>query len=533
MATLMSLSPSYGRRSKGRASREGDDTEREAWDRSCPMNARSPTALAMLLALGCSASRPAPAPAPSPVAAIAPPSPVAVAPTPEAPAPSPVAELAAGEAQAVLDAWLRAQNTNDLAGYERLYAPRFTGVRRSGPRVRRFDRAGWMTDRRAMFQAAMQVSARDVAIVTGPEVATVRFTQDFTQGRFHDTGPKELVLVRAGGALSIVREEMLESRLGGGAQAPAEPPTGALMHVLSPGHERWIVLARASDDGSWSRGEPVLVDRDAQQVATRRDIDPGAVPQSLRELRGQAVRVFSGDGSACDARLGELAVLGRIDVHFGTEQRWSGEAPDGTRGPRMSDREVAREAWHESDGGMLLVARLDDASGCSATPLYGRLASLPPATVFAPSTADPALGQRALSRFRALPSWRRLQSEYRESGATGPNWDSHERTSAPVVKVWQAPGSARRFVTVSASTTVGGCAEFSARLTAVFEVGGPQGLILHSDPAEPGAFEAQAAVDIDGDGVPEFVTADGYVRRAGTVLRSVSPLAVPSHDCPC
>lgn len=491
------------------------------------------TALSLALALGCRAAAPPPAPPVAPPVA-APPAAdgptVADAALPEAPS---AVEPSTSEVQGVLDAWLRAQNASDLAAYDRLYAARFTGVRRSGPRVRRFDRAGWMADRQAMFRASMQVAMRDVAIHASPDVATVRFTQDFTQERFHDSGPKELVLVRSGGSLVIAREEMLASQLGGPATTPAEPGPGALLHVFSHGGARWVTLANAPDDGSWSRGEASLVDRSGQVVVTRTEFAEVGVPSALRALGGQAVRAWAPDGTACDARLGGLAVLGRVDVHFGTEQRWSGEREDGTRGAPVSDAVVAREAWAEADGGRVLVARLDAADGCSPATRWARIASQPAPVVFAPSTPDAALAARVMARVRSLPVWRRLQAEYREGGGAAAAWDSHEATARPTLRLWQAPGGARRFVTVYASTTVGGCGQFMARATVVFELGGPQGLVLHSDGADPGVFVPDGAVDLDGDGVPEFVTADGYARRTGAVYRVAAPLAAPSHDCDC
>ncbi len=498
------------------------------------MSRTSTAAIALSLALGCSAPQRAPAP-PAPT----PPPPVANT-TASASAevdasvaaPAPVVELTSSDAQALLDAWLRAQNGGDFAAYEHLYAPRFTGVRRSGPRVRQFDRAGWMTDRRTMFGAAMEVTARDVAITSGTSSATVRFTQDFTQGSFHDSGPKELVLVRAGASLVVAREEMLASTLGGAAQTPTAPAPGALMHVVSHGGSRWLLLASAPADGSWSRGEPALVDRNSAVVVTRTEVNAETVPAALRGMQGQAVRAYAGGGAACEARVGELAVLGRVDVHFGVEQRWSGQGEDGAQGAPLSDAVVAREAWSEADGGMVLAARLEEARGCAEV-VWARVASQSAAAVFAPTTADAALAGRALARFRALPAWRRLQTDYRAEAGAGANWDAHGAGNAPTVTVWQAAGSARRFVTVRASTAVGGCAQFMGRLTAVFEVGGPTGLVLQSDGADPGAFVPTAAVDVDADGVPEFVTADGYVRRTGAVFRGAAPYAVPMRDCDC
>src|SRR5262249_27020631 len=55
------------------------------------------------------------------------------------------------EVRALVDAWLAAQNRGDFAAYEKLYAQKFTGVRRSGTRTVSLDRAGWMRDRKRMF----------------------------------------------------------------------------------------------------------------------------------------------------------------------------------------------------------------------------------------------------------------------------------------------------------------------------------------------------------------------------------------------
>jgi hypothetical protein len=47
------------------------------------------------------------------------------------------------DVKTLLDAWLKAQNDGDFNAYEKLYAQRFTGIRRSGPRTVKMDRAGW------------------------------------------------------------------------------------------------------------------------------------------------------------------------------------------------------------------------------------------------------------------------------------------------------------------------------------------------------------------------------------------------------
>src|SRR5687768_16879105 len=46
--------------------------------------------------------------------------------------------------------WLAAQNGGDFAAYSKLYDARFQGVRRSGKKTVKLDRAGWIADRERM-----------------------------------------------------------------------------------------------------------------------------------------------------------------------------------------------------------------------------------------------------------------------------------------------------------------------------------------------------------------------------------------------
>ena len=68
-------------------------------------------------------------------------------------------------AQALVRAWLNAQNQGDFAAYSGLYAERMTGIKRSGPRMRQFNRASWLQDRERMFKKAMQVSVDDLSVI--------------------------------------------------------------------------------------------------------------------------------------------------------------------------------------------------------------------------------------------------------------------------------------------------------------------------------------------------------------------------------
>ncbi|MEZ4404696.1 MAG: DUF4440 domain-containing protein [Kofleriaceae bacterium] len=177
-----------------------------------------------LAVLGCGKSS-SHAPPARAVAADAAPADAAPADAAPADAAGPIAATPAqvAAARAFVEAWQATQNDGDFPGYQELYAARFTGIRRSGAVTRRFDRPGWMKDRRKMFARPMQVEIADVVVYVAGAQRQVFFTQTWTQGRWRDTGTKNLVLVGDGLGTRIAFEEMLGSRV-------VDPlPTAALL----------------------------------------------------------------------------------------------------------------------------------------------------------------------------------------------------------------------------------------------------------------------------------------------------------------
>ncbi|MBI5512252.1 MAG: nuclear transport factor 2 family protein [Deltaproteobacteria bacterium] len=441
-------------------------------------------------------------------------------------APAAPAVVSEAAVRAFLDGWLAAQNQGDFERYRALYAARFSGVKRVGPRRASYDHDQWMVDRQRMFRDAMRVAATDVAVSAGVQGAELRFTQDFTSGAFHDQGPKHLSLVLEGSALRIAREEMLRSELGGGAGEPAQIAPGGFFPVLDH-HAPWVVLSTRPEAG-WSRGAPTLVDQ-GQVVATRQEAVASALPPALSALQGRQVVLYTDQGRACAGTLGAPSVLRRVDVHFGTEQRWNGE--EGA--PRATPAEIAQEAWGLGEGGALLVAPVDSRQGSCDGARWARAADAGEGVVFVQRPAPAALAAAALARARALPAWARLQRDYvaEVQGPAGRRWDEHGG-QRPAVALWQAGAAGRSFVTVRSSVAVGGCGEYAGALTVVLESVGPT-LVLQSDPEDPGSFEPLAATDADGDGAVDFLTTAGVWRRRGTVLRLVESLAHPMLDCDC
>lgn len=441
------------------------------------------------------------------------------------PLPAPPTEA---EVRAFVDRWAAAQSGRDFAHYEQMYARRFEGVKRAGPRSQGFNRGAWMSDRQPMFTPSLRVQVRDLRVTPSPYSTVAQFVQDFTTGTFHDVGTKQLVLVREGADLRIAREEMLTSEvLPASGGLPALTP-GAEMPVLSHNGTFYAVLS-AHPAPDWSTGAPTVVDPGGV-VVTRAAADATKVPEALRALSGAAVTTFAASGASCTAHLGAPVVIHRVDVHFGTEQHWRGEDGD----PPVPPDEVASSAWSLGVDGALLVAPLEQVQGACNGARWAHVDTLPAPKVFAVHVADVATTRAALQRFRAQPAWAALQDQYRGDPHATRNgqWDAHAGV-APSVRVWQAAGSPRRFVTVSANVAVGGCAEFSGALWAAYELSTAGTLTPLTDAANPGFYEPLAASDGDGDGFPDFIVPEGVLRRREGAYALTDITRYPNLDCDC
>lgn len=474
------------------------------------------------MAIGASDSTPIPTP---PESAAAPPENVPPAPedTPLAPentAPAPENT----PAHQLLARWLVTQNEGRFDDYAALYAVGFQGIKRSGARVRRFDRSGWLIDRRAMFGVAMHVHTRDVVVTPRARGAVVRFTQVFRAGRYHDEGVKELHLVEEGGRLLITREEMLQSRLGTTARPASELAPGAFMLAVHHGGATWVVLPGRVDP-SWSEGDPTLVER-ADIVVTRRAAVPAALPPELAALLNADVRLFGPRSEVCSARVAELAVMRRVDPSAATEQRWDREGADAAAGQAR----LVASAWEAGAAGEMLVGRLDAEATACAGASWGRLSALPYPTSFVPIPPPPQAAEHALASFRLLPSWRTLQRGFETAtGTTGRPWDEHG-SSRPTATLWS--DGTTQWVSMSQSIALGGCGQWRGELWALLEVE-DDGLALRTDVTNPGYHVPVAATDADGDGTPDFVTSEGLIRRRGATHQLVDSLPLARQDQNC
>ena len=287
------------------------------------------------------------------------------------------------DAEALLAAWLAAQNTGDLAGYQKLYDDRFTGVRRSGAKVRRFDRAGWMADRGRMFEKAMVVASSELSVMSHGAQTHLFFTQTFEQGSYKDTGRKWMALERSRQGMRIVREEMLDSTLLARqsqdlATAKAGPDAGTLAAgevqlgwtgkhdklYLAPVDGEDLFIGRAS--GSIGTGPVTILDHTFDSasgslagVSATRAVDTANLPKPLADRLGKTVQLLDSHLSAlCHAKVSGYS-LRVID--------WAPEKASG------SQEEAAAALL---DDAPVVVAELQ-VSGCPKGAAWARDVDLP------------------------------------------------------------------------------------------------------------------------------------------------------------
>ncbi|MBZ0237362.1 MAG: nuclear transport factor 2 family protein, partial [Deltaproteobacteria bacterium] len=428
------------------------------------------------------------------------------------------ASVAVDEAavKALVDAWLAAQNGGDFAAYEALYAPKLEGIKRVGARTFRFDRAGWLADRKRMFGRPMTVAARDLVIKGSNIAATVELVQTFSQGKFKDEGPKHLVLVKGPDGFQIAREEMLRSDLGGSAAAG-----NASAYVVVEIDKKPYVVIAADAQADWGDGVLTGPIDDLHKLAMMKaSRAPNAAAWTAR-----ALKVFDELGNACDATVGGLSLVAGGTPHFGEVQAWNGD-------PDMSD-----------DGRVWTPAERAEAVWGMATPyLIGELAvtgACKPVVAVDPKTAVVVYGKdlnaivddAATDAFRALPAYKAIQKDWITN--YGGDGDS-QWVGAPSIATFT--GNGRTFVHVSAEEG-DGCGEFAGALSILYEKKGGKLVPL---PGPDGVLEVSLVLDSDGDGAVELVgKVDDFRMVAGLYeatakgLAPVIEVSFPNNDCGC
>jgi len=424
-----------------------------------------------------------------------------------------------GEASALVQRWVEAQNRGDYDAYAELYASKFFGVKRAGERETRYAREAWLADRQRMFRKAIRVETRDLVVRPGTSSAQVELVQRFASGNFADEGPKRLLVVREAGTLKIAQEEMLASL----ETAPPAHGSNALdLHFVLP-LERGLYMVVDADDAPAATG-PVrrerALDDDGTVWTTSRALPDEALDPALRAWKGTRVRLDDG----CTAVVTDFVALGRVDPHFGNEQTWSGTDGDPPVPPLSPERQ-AEEAFALAPKSV--AARLQ---GCQRGIFAQRASTVAP--IHAERIEDDDLTRRARAAFAKLPDVTAHQKELiaQVESAPGAWW-----ASSLEITIHRHPVSRQTLVSAHARWSGESCADFSATVRAFFELRGKALVPLRATSA---GGEVVSVLDANQDGRLELLLRQVDL---GTDYQLLSPdaggpdaaLTYSYQDCPC
>jgi hypothetical protein len=400
-------------------------------------------------------------------------------------------------AHALLERWLAAQNDGQFADYEKLYAPDFSGLRTSGKRSVRLDRAGWMADRHRMFQKKMTVSADDVRMRETHGNIWIQFTQKWSSGRYSDVGPKQMFLTRGPNGLLITWEGLMSSALmpsapvlDTGRASPSDPqldPRGLLRFALLVDGE---LLVREEPNERWGVGEPrheVRPGQDADLTLTGKAVDANALPAQIKALKGGAVHLMDARGPRCDARIASFVLRGRRVFNSSDD---------------------VDETWELSHHN--LVAKLDGITKACDGATWARSAELPAPMTVPGSAASEELAKLATAAFVELPQaqaiQRKVDAAYRGKRVKpGMPWFQRKGASISMRAISEPPAGAV-LVSVTASHCTpstdddeyGSCYSLWG-LWRVQDSGGEMRLDLVNKPDEGTALFPTGAIRLDRD----------------------------------
>ena len=438
------------------------------------------------------------------------------------------------DARTFLKRWLEDQNTGDFDDYQKLYAPDFRGVKRSGPRTATFDRTAWLQDRQRMFQKKMTVEAENVRVFASPASARIVFIQHWASGDYKDVGPKHLVLRRGPSTYIVVREELFASD----TRKPAAVDVNAFRQFAFV-IDGEVVISMHPDE-RWAIG-PAKVDKNranSSLIRVRRQVDPKKLPPEVTQLAGAPVRLMDARGVRCEAKLGGFFLRGRV---------WEGDA----------DGEDEAPDWGTTAN--FLVAKIDGDRKACAGATWARSTTLPIPTIATAESPSAGLKAQAVAAFKALPESRGIQRRFaewsaREHHKATPPWFDRG-TEHPTVRLISIKPNGPMLLSVSGAINEGGCADgVRDFLWGLWQVeGSPENprLVLRNQPDEAMTMHPTAAVDVDGDGrvellfdgfsdfnsanifgQPQFLE-HGIVRALGDSYVNVEGPEVPIFVCPC
>ena len=483
--------------------------------------ARSRFVAGVVVALaGCNQRGPAPQAGGSATASVSSPAPGSSAPPA---APEPVPSPTEAEVRALVEAWAKAQSTNDFAAYEKLYAPKFTGIKRSGAFMGQYGRKEWMADRKTMVVPGLLVEASELKLRLSPVGARAEFVQHYKSPRYEDTGTKELFIVATAEGARISREEMLSSAV----QAHAAAGQSVPVHAAD---SKGAFLTDFSGEFVPGRGGTRAVTPEWHVgYSAEAAVSDAALTAEQKAFVGRSFTTYDAKGGApCTTTVKSLVVRSVVSAMLDTAEERSGYLGEGD-----DPKSLARTVFALGRNYLFGVFE----PPCPGARLAVQGTSL---RVFPGEESDAPRKAAVLKAIRGLSPYRDLylSDDPRDKAGNRVPWDtSAEHVFFGVFRPERVP--ARTIVSIQGSML---CDVTARKITAVFDTADPERPKLRGL-LEGGDYHVAvfAAFDSDGDGELEFIAGpDGFTSEIELVRRSKSGrytrealFRVPSLICPC
>lgn len=433
-----------------------------------------------------------------------------------------VNEISVSDAELTVRKWLSAQNKGDFKAYERLYADRFTGIRRSGQRTVPMNRSRWMADRAKMFVKPMRVDIDELMVVPANTLTRVTFVQTWSSRTYKDKGHKQMFLIRdSSGGIKISQEEMLDSLIDEGKKTSDLDPLDYAI-VL----DGYVVLP--GETAGLAKGDPKFVSINPSVAVT--DVDNASLPEAAKTWLGKSVRIYGNGFQVCTGAIKKVVVLSAYIPHFGQVQRWEGKHPEEETHVKVPDEEIAKDIWQE--GSKNLAGQLESKDCLEGT--WAQSASIPERPILTGRSPAAELKKEILARFRETEGYRRVGQK---SDIPVPaNWDTSDEAEDDVRLFRTSKGT---YVTVAAQAGNPCGSDYFAEASAIGFLGGTTATptiqwlgsfdhymkfveAVEEDPAKDPAFRYES-----------FPSKTGVLKSVNGTYQLLKEFEISYHDCPC
>ncbi|MCP4521402.1 MAG: hypothetical protein GY827_06885 [Cytophagales bacterium] len=429
---------------------------------------------------------------------------------PEATPKTPSVKISDEEAQALVKEWLKAQNDGVFESYKSLYASKFEGVKRVSDKVFRYDKEGWLKDRKRMFKKPMVVEARGVKVISTPHVVLVQFEQTWASGSYKDVGMKQLVLFKEKDDLLISKEEMLNSNL---LVNQLNMDAQELQLVV---RNKYIVLSTLKNESWISPNSMDLVNA----TTVKRGVIEQNIPKDYQVWKSKNVFLYDIQGNESSAKVKELSLLTLAQLHFAVEQDYQSGI--------MSKEEYAQNICDVgTEGYTYLVAELD-------TDVKGMLASTTSRTGQITTTIKVTEEDQRelLSAWKNESSYQKIQKGFEKEGIPEVDaWVDYESNKRFASFEWEGATYYYAFVTAGF-----GCGEYFVELAGLWKKEGGKIKYL-GDVKIPNSFlkgfVPDFISDFDGDGNVELWNNETLLIKKGAQWEAKENIQEGYFSCAC